>query len=904
MALSSVRVLFNGQWTTLTKNASTGLYEGTVTAPSTPGAQTLTVRAVNSAGYQTEQSTTLNVRLEIIPPVVQFTGPAEDSWSTNPRQPVSFTLRDEAGGSGVAINTLSFSVDGNTMGSGAPGLSYTAVSNGYDCVYTPSSDWSDGEHSISVSVQDGAGNASATVSRSFQIDTSSPTLVLSWPPDGLLTDQEEITVSGTVSDTGPVMVKVNGTSVALTGGAFSAAVHLEGGSNTITVTAEDDAGNISAAVRTVILVTQGPSLTIVSPADGFITNETGILVTGTVSDSVAQVSSVTVNGVAAAISGTTWSATVPLAEGSNTLTAVAANQVGLTTTATRSVTRDSTAPVLTITAPTDNLVTAAQSITVSGTISDDGTVTVTVNGEAAVLSGGTFSASVPLTGGANTITVKATDAAGNVTTSTRTVVRATQGPSVTITSPAEGFITGQTSILVTGTVSDSVAVVSGVTVNGVTASVSGGTFSASVPLAEGDNTITVVGTNHVGLSTTKTVSGIRDTISPSISITAPTAGQMVEEATFTVTGTVSDEHLSGVTVNGTAAAVDGGTFSLEITLTEGPNSITATATDTAGNTATATGSVLLDTLPPALTVTSPEVNLVTNHPSITVSGTASDSGSGVDEVTVNGTAAPITGGSFSKSLTLSEGTNTVTVSATDKMGHVTTITRTVLLDTVPPKFLSVQIAPDLTANPLGQRFVLTAVMAESAVTPKSPELVTGTVNGEPVTFIEGPAYTWTAPIIRAGGDSYEVALHAEDGAGNTADDTVIFPCGMESKWDWTELDFLNYWDLNRVERNTEFLTKWMQERGYGANEPVIRQDWTMPAIPTRSDIDRIRGNVDALREAFLRPEGWREIVYNNTIDAAQMNAMEWDLHLLDLWLDRASKTQTPYSGQIYSGMWP
>lgn len=352
----------------------------------------------------------------------------------------------------------------------------------------------------------------------------------------------------------------------------------------------------------------------------------------------------------------------------------------------RLVVEDTAAPTLTITSPENNLVTAAGTVTVSGTAFDtSGIASVTVNGTAvAVAANGSFSATVNLSGGSNTITVTATDEAGNVTTDTRTVARATHGPSLTIVSPVAGFITNENSVLVTGSVSDSVSPVASVTVNGVAALLSGGEFSATASLAEGANTITVVATNSVGLTTTKTVSVTMDTVPPVITLTAPMAGQMVGNAAFTVTGAVSDEHLSGVAVNGTEATVTGDTFSVEITLAEGANAITATASDTAGNTASATGSVLLDTLPPMLTVVSPAGDLITNQPTFTVAGTASDNGSEVDTVAVNGTTVTLTDGAYSTDLTLSEGTNTVTVTAADKVGNMTIVTRSILLDTAPP----------------------------------------------------------------------------------------------------------------------------------------------------------------------------------------------------------------------------
>lgn len=519
-------------------------------------------------------------------------------------------------------------------------------------------------------------------------DTTNPTLTVTAPANGLVTAAAVVTVSGTAFDnSGLSSVTVNGNAVTVgADNSWSTTVSLSGGANTITVEAADIAGNVSTEILTVTRATSGPELTITSPAEGTLIQSGSVTVSGTVSDSVSPVASVKVNGVAATITGSTWTATVPLSEGANTLTAVAENQVGLSTTATRAVTRDSTAPVLTVTAPENNLVTAAEAVIVSGTVIDAGAVTVTVNGQTAALTGGAFSAGIQLDGGSNTITVTATDEAGNVTTESRTVIRATQGPSVAILSPADGFITNEPTALVTGTVSDSVALVSGVTVNGVAATVSGGTFSATVLLSEGDNTLTVIGTNSVGLTTTEAVSGTLDTVPPEITITAPAAGQMVSDAAFTVEGTVSDDRsgVAGVTVNGVAAVVLNGTYSRALTLAEGANAITAIATDAAGNTTTATGSVLLDTIPPTLSVASPAGDLITNNPELTVSGMASDSGSGLESVTVNGVEAPVSGGAYALDVTLAEGTNTVTVTATDRVGHVTTVTRSVLLDTQEP----------------------------------------------------------------------------------------------------------------------------------------------------------------------------------------------------------------------------
>ena len=74
----------------------------------------------------------------------------------------------------------------------------------------------------------------------------------------------------------------------------------------------------------------------------------------------------------------------------------------------RLVVEDTIAPTLTITAPPNGLVTAGATVTVSGTAFDtSGIASVKINGTAvAVAADGSFSVTVSLTGGSNTITIR------------------------------------------------------------------------------------------------------------------------------------------------------------------------------------------------------------------------------------------------------------------------------------------------------------------------------------------------------------------------------------------------------------------------------------------------------------------------------------------------------------------
>ena len=189
---------------------------------------------------------------------------------------------------------------------------------------------------------------------------------------------------------------------------------------------------------------------------------------------------------------------------------------------------DTTGPALSITTPLNGATVTSPSLPVSGTASDinlgnNGILSVTVNGITA--SGGTISGSgtanwstaITLVSGSNTITVVATDGAGNPTPQTITVTYTppdTKGPSLSITGPANGSTFNSPLVAIDGTASDSGLGDNGiiqVTVNGViaqndTASGSGTAgWTEGVKLLQGANTITVVAYDGKGNATTQTI---------------------------------------------------------------------------------------------------------------------------------------------------------------------------------------------------------------------------------------------------------------------------------------------------------------------------------------------------------------------------------------------------------------
>lgn len=101
-------------------------------------------------------------------------------------------------------------------------------------------------------------------------------------------------------------------------------------------------------------------------------------------------------------------------------------------------------------------------------------------------------------------------------------------------------------------------------------------------------------------------------------------------------------------------------------------------------------------------------------------------------------------------------------------------------------------------------------------------------------------------------------------------------------WNHVATDPKNAEFYNRLEQWTTYLSA--QLRSYGYSVTVQTREWTRTDYPTRTEVDRIRRNVDALQNGFYSLPDWREIVYNNTLGYEQANALEWDLQRLYDWL--------------------
>lgn len=239
--------------------------------------------------------------------------------------------------------------------------------------------------------------------------------------------------------------------------------------------------------------------------------------------------------------------------------------------------------------------------------------------------------------------------------------------------------------------------------------------------------VTVEATNTAGTKGTadgSTLTGLRlvvkERVAPVITILSPSSGAYVTNSKQPVVFTILDEDGgSGIDLNtmvvkqdGTAVAsgtlqttaITNGysvTYTPASALGDGSHTVTVYVSDHDGNAATQKSTAYtVDTVPPTLNITSPADGLITSSSALNIVGTTNDATSSPVSITIklNGTdQGSVTVGSdgtFSKSVTLTEGSNTIEVTATDAAGKTSSVSRTVTLDTSVPKVVSAYITPN------------------------------------------------------------------------------------------------------------------------------------------------------------------------------------------------------------------
>ncbi|KAA1154534.1 hypothetical protein EU510_00005, partial [Pseudoalteromonas sp. FUC4] len=567
---------------------------------------------------------------------------------------------------------------------------------------TPTTDLAEGSYSVSASITDAAGNT-GTGTDSGEVDITPPDLRIipafatgnlvslsgtSDLPEGSVVTITEHLVGGLLGVTYTATTDADGSwvvaniTVPLLGLAY------------VTASASDAAGNV-VTVNSLDFDSEAPTLTVTVDAlsndatpviSGVTDMEEGTAIQLTVVDSAEQSQEFT--AIVQANGG--WSVEVPteLSQGQYTVTAEVSDEVGNLTSEQAQGEIDSIAPTLSVN-PIDT--TADTTPIISGTSDAIGAdVIVNIDGQtffAVVGAEGNWQVEVPtaLTDGSYTAQINVADEANNITNTTIDLVIDTQIPvvvldDITVFNTDTPIISG-TSTEPTGTNVDIVITDSNGDTHTLLATVdASGNWQTTAPsLPDGNYDVVVSITDDAGNTGSDSGSSLVDTQAPSITIDALGT---INNSTPTITGSSNEAEGTLVTVTitdgdstdtYTTAVAAGGGWSLDVTtpLTDGQVTVSASITDTAGNTSSAEATATLNTNAPTINI---NTIVDTNDQTPAISGTSSAADN--TEITVvitdvNNASQTITttvvGGVWSVDATniLPEGEFTVSASVTE-----------------------------------------------------------------------------------------------------------------------------------------------------------------------------------------------------------------------------------------------
>ena len=550
----------------------------------------------------------------------------------------------------------------------------------------------EGPQALTVAAQDSLGHQTS-FPITLTLDTLAPTLTVTESgaafSGGLYT--RPVTPVVTASDATDLTLEL-----VLDGVPFvSGTIVSEEGSHTLGAIATDDAGNVTSVEIDFVVDTTAPTIGAIQPAAGTVlpaTDATLQIETGSGAYGADLVRVTGPSGSAESSgSGLFTVGPVALSEGTNDLLVEAFDDAGNRATRSYRLVRDTTPPVLTVSAPSDGDVVSAATVPAQGVAQDARLQSVTVNGLLANLVGEGWSvADVPLVDGTNVLTVIATDTVGNQTTQTVTVERDTAAPVFQVLVDGVELVSGAT---FAGPVSP-VIQVDEVQFPGATiaATLDGATFTSGTEVSsDGSHELAVTVTSGAGVSSSRLLVFTIDQQTPTVSNVLPADGHLQQEADVSVSGTVSGAQV--VAVDGQAATLFQGNFSAgPFTLAEGVRTFTIVATGANGLETTLQHSVERDSTPPQVAISSPADGALVGEVAITVSGTAVDPN--LLSVTVNETPAVISASTWNAhGVPLREGSTTLTARAEDAAGNVAEVTRTVLLDTEAPQITITDPAP-------------------------------------------------------------------------------------------------------------------------------------------------------------------------------------------------------------------
>ncbi|ELZ5053448.1 Ig-like domain-containing protein [Enterobacter hormaechei] len=847
-----VTVTLNGKNYKAT-TAADGTWSLTVPAADLTGlgqaSYTLNATATNGVGNSV--SNTANLLVDTALPTVTINTIAGDNVINAAEVAAGQTLSGKVANA-EAGNTVTVTIGGNT---------YTATvqSDLTWSVNVPESVLTalgNGDLTVSATVTNGHGNM-GTGERDVTIDASLPGLrVNTVAGDDVINSIEHgqnLIVSGTSDGLAAgttLTVTVNGKTYAasvLADGSWTAAIPaadvgaLAAGTMTVTVAGQSTAGNpvsISHDV-TVDLAAVAISIDAIATDDVINAAEKGVdlVLSGSTSNvEENQTVTVTFGGktyTAKVDADGNWTATVPsadlagLKDGDASVQVSVTNAHGNSASAGREYSVDATAPTVTIdTVAGDNVINgseAAAGVAISGTTTAEvgQTVTVTLGGNsytAQVQQGGVWSVNVPgtdlsaLADNGYTVQASVSDAAGNPGSAGKAITFDTTPPTVSFNVVAGDDVInsvehGQAQI-VSGTatgasVGDKVVITIGSNQYTTTVDASG-KWSVGVPasvisaLTDGTVTLSATITDSAGNSSTQTHDVVVNTASVALTVNTLSGDDVINAAeagaSLVINGS-SAQFASGtqvtINLNGksyTATIQSDGSWTTTVpaadvgTLADGASyQVSVSAQDSAGNSASATHTISVDTSAPVISVNTLSGDDVLNaaeaQQALTVQGSSSAEAGQTVTVTLGGktyTALVANDGTWTMDVpavdlaALSQGALTVTASVNDKAGNSGQTTHTLTVDTIAPAVTISTVADDDIVNNAEQ---LAGQTISGTTTAEQGQTVTVSFNGHSYQATVAANGSWSVFVpgrdfLGLSDGDYTITATVSDKAGN------------------------------------------------------------------------------------------------------------------------------------------
>ncbi len=519
------------------------------------------------------------------------------------------------------------------------------------------------------------------------VDDYVPSLDISSPPDGRGFNVTTVLCDGPFDELGSGLDLIE---YSFDGGAYMplttwsgsrwnlALTSLNDGDHTLSLRCKDKVGNQGEEVSVGFLVdTVFPEI-LLDPYDHLV-NTTNTTVTGT----TEPLSTVRAGGEMVELDPDgAFAILMELKEGMNVFHLMVVDRAGNAQGDVITIISDTIAPDVAMVSPDDDIWTKARSVTVEGTA--DGDVVLKVNGEEVDVVNGSYRKRLDLVEGDFTITVTATDPAGNVAEKARTIHVDWTAPVLDIVAPeAPEVYVRESSIYISGDVDD--PTIDHVMVNDQSIPLTSGRFVKQFTVLEGITEFLITVTDAADNYATAKVVVIRDLTPPTYEseITAMGGELVYVEGHLFSTAPAVEVHLtidevSIITLGDGSELPIGTEVRQRFELSEGVNEIDIYIKDEAGNQAqTYSQRVTVDTSAPTIDVRSPLPGTRTKEDTVTIHGFTEEGCT----LTLNGdTVNVLSGGEFRHIVALVDGRNEFTLEVEDAMGNEATTSLSVLRD--------------------------------------------------------------------------------------------------------------------------------------------------------------------------------------------------------------------------------